>query len=144
MGSLAKVIAAAVCVGVGFAAWRFLYTGESGLLGAVAAPDTRISTMGLLLGYAATLLGVFMGAGYRHLGGSEQPSGRLTSVRRTFMNILRSRDLWAGIFASPLVFGVIFKTVDGIGLSGLVVIAVQNGFFCHFVIQQLSKKPSTT
>lgn len=139
MNRAAMVALAVVALIIGFLGWSYLYSGEINFYGAVAGQAQTITWWGLLGGYIATIVGVFVGAGYRAIAGAEVPTGQISDLSETLRQIFRSRDLWAGLFASPLVFGVIFKTADGISLSGLVVIALENGFFCHFIVQQFSK-----
>ena len=117
--------------------WYWLYSGGATFLGGVAS--TSLDWTDWLFGYFATLVGVVAGAAYRSLHSTGRTQ-RITNFKKLLADIFRSRDLWAGVVASPLVFGMIYRTVDGITLSGLVVVALENGFCCHTVIARIQRR----
>lgn len=130
-----KPIAWFLAVGCGLVAWYWLYIGGNTFLGGVATTD--IDWKGLGVGYVATLFGVASGAAYRTMRSDPKWPGPIADFGELATSVLRSRDLWAGMIASPIVFGLIYRTVEGISLVGLVVVALENGFCCHELISRL-------
>ena len=84
-----------------------------------------------MAGYLATVAGVILGSAYRGLHPKPTAGGRIDDFGALASDIFRSRDLWAGLVASPLVFGLLYRTLDDAALSGLVVLGLENGFCCH-------------
>jgi hypothetical protein len=127
-------IAAAVAAAV---AWALLFMGSTTWFGAVAqASPTDWGK--LVAGYFATVAGVVLGSAYRALRPkTAAAAARIDNFRVVADDIFRSRDLWAGLVASPLVFGLLYRTLDDAALSGLVVLALENGFCCHTVVSNI-------
>ena len=88
-------------------------------------------------GFVMTLVGVFIGATYRRLielRGKGTTSARLSLV---FKDVLRSIDFHIGLVGSPLVFGLIWQAIGDISVAGITVIALQNGFTSHAVLERV-------
>lgn len=91
-------------------------------------------TARLLIAFAATILGVLIGSAYRLLS---KQKGLLPPLRLWTRDLLRSTDLWLGLVVAPIVYALLINTTDGMDISGLVVIALQNGFCAQAIIQGL-------
>ena len=140
MNKYGRVILALAAIIGGFWGFSAIVTRELEIFGALAEDKSTLNWMHILIGYTATVVGVISGAGYRTVANGElQPNGRI-KIQTMLSDVFHSRDLWAGLFASPLVFGVLYTTANGLDWLGLIVIAVENGFFCHFTIAQLLAK----
>jgi len=117
-------------------AWYLLFAGQVPIFGAVAQSGP-VNWTTAVIGYVATVAGVILGSAYRALRPNTKSSGQIENFRALSLDIIRSRDLWAGLVASPLVFGLLYRTLDGVTLSGLCVLALENGFCCHTVVSNL-------
>jgi hypothetical protein len=62
-----------------------------------------------------------------------------TSVRlpRLAAEVLRSIDFHIGLVGSPLVFGLLWQSIADISVAGITVIALQNGFASHAVLERV-------
>jgi hypothetical protein len=65
---------------------------------------------------------------------------RITNVPLFFKNVFTSIDLWMGLFGAPIVYALLWKSLEGGSVAGLTVIALQNGFCCTVIIANLMKK----
>lgn len=92
----------------------------------------------LTLGYAffvfgLTVVGIFLGQFYLALAPDRPALPVLHEVRA----MLASREFARSIVASPIVFGVVYamalRNPDPVTT---IVLALQNGFFCHSVVNQ--------
>ena len=118
---------------IGACGWWFMVHQDRHVFGGIVSGQPAIDWRVAILGYAATILGVTLGAFYRRLRGQTT----INNFHCFFKQTLRSTDLWAGYCASPLVFGLVLLTTSGVTLAGLIVIGLQNGFCCHVVIERL-------
>ena len=116
--------------------WIWLFVGSTSLFGAVAVASPT-DWVKLVAGYLATVAGVILGSAYRGLHPKPNAGGRIDNFGALASDIFRSRDLWAGLVASPLVFGLLYRTLDDAALSGLVVLGLENGFCCHTVVSNM-------
>lgn len=133
MRLLIRPLAFLTLFAIGAIGWWFLVQQDRQVFGAISAGQQTTDWPAAVLGYAATLFGVTLGAFYRELSGEKSIADFHVFLRRA----VRSTDLWAGYCASPLVCGLVLLATSGVTLAGLVVIALQNGFFCHVVIKRL-------
>lgn len=126
---------------VGFLGWRYLIHSEPLRFGANAIPE-QPGTPVILFGYGITLLGVILGSAYRELQARRQRGLiRLKSFREFLGSVFLSLDFWMSLCGSPLVYALIWKSMDGGNIAGLTTIALQNGFCCTVIISSLMAKP---
>lgn len=117
----------------GFWGWKLIATSEPKIFGANAVPVVT-STSRIVWGFAVTLLGVVLGAGYRELQ-NIRANGITRFNPLVFLAMLFTlTELWAGLFGAPIVFGALLQTTDGISDTGFAVVALQNGFCCTMII----------
>ena len=138
-----KLLFAALFI-VGVVGWIYLVQEDRQVFGAVATGVETVNWFLASIGYISTVIGVVFGALFRALQEKEKLGEReIANVKEFLKKVARSTDLWAGLAASPIVCGLIFKVTNGIALSGMVVIALQNGFFCHAIIERIKKNPAS-
>ncbi len=109
-----------------------------------AAPPSAagvITVSYILAMFLLMVLGILLGQFYAVLAPNRPP----IPIWREFVSLLGSRELARSILASPIVFGVVYslalRNPDPIMVG---IIALQNGFFCHSVINQMSRHPAAT
>lgn len=124
----------------GFSLWWFLIRSQPIRFGALAVPEEpRLGA--LVFGYLVTVVGVVLGSFYRELKRrQEQGMKSINSFRSYASSVVRSIDLWMGLFASPLIYALILKTTDGASLSGVTIIGLENGFFCTLVLEAATRQ----
>lgn len=129
---------------IGIVGWRYLLGSELLRFGANAAPEQPGARV-LIYGYVITLIGVVLGSAYRELQTRKQ-RGETTirSPRRLLRAVFLSLDFWMSLCGSPLVYALIWKSMEGGNLAGLTTIALQNGFCCTVIIGSLISKPAQT
>ncbi|HYO11972.1 MAG TPA: hypothetical protein VE685_02110 [Thermoanaerobaculia bacterium] len=124
----------------GFSLWLFLIRSEPIRFGAHAVPEEP-GLGALVFGYLVTVVGVVLGSFYRELKRrQEQGITSIDNFRAYASSVVRSIDLWMGLFASPLVYALILKTTDGASLSGVTIIGLENGFFCTLVLEAATRR----
>lgn len=131
-----KRITLGAAVLVGAMAW-IVMAPKGSTFGLFSADQAgRIIT--LVIGYFATATGAFLGAVYRDLR-TRQRRGEthVESLSAFLSELLRSINLWLALTGSPIVFALVLKTTSGMGLSGIVVVALENGFSCLLVLDSL-------
>jgi hypothetical protein len=84
-----------------------------------------------------TLIGVFIGAAYRRLIEMRGKGVATVKFHRLATEVLRSIDFHIGLIGSPLIFGLIWQAIDDISIAGITVIALQNGFASHAVLERV-------
>ncbi len=98
----------------------------------------------IVYGFVITLLGVLIGACYRELQSmKDKGQTHIGSLKEFFKSIFTSIDLWMGLFGAPIVYALLWKSLDGGSVAGLTIIALQNGFCCTIITSNLMKKSST-
>lgn len=89
-------------------------------------------------GFAITLFGVLLGAAYRRLvklrGEGVETIGALTMIK----TVLTSVDFQIGIVGAPIIYGLLWQSLADVSLVGLTVIALQNGFASHAILDQFT------
>lgn len=133
------IIVCAVAIGLaGF--WLLLPREPSyGMFQEGAAAD--VARVGL--SFFATLGGVVLGSAYRQLK-KLQAAGQevIDNAGALVSRMSRSLDLWLALASAPIVYALLLKTTAGMNLSGLIVVALQNGFCCLLIIDQLNPAPA--
>jgi hypothetical protein len=138
---LSALLVSAACTAAGFALfWWMAIPREHGMF---AVENRELAK--LLIGFAATVAGVVLGSAYRHLARlKERDVQTMGSFRVEALNIARSVDLWMGLVASPLVYGLLIQSLAKMGLAGLVIVALENGFCCLLIAESFIKKGHAT
>jgi len=137
---IAKVGLYIVLAGVGFAAWRYIIIQQPLRFGANEAPQTQ--NLGIVIyGYVVTLIGVLLGSVYRELQTrKERGESSIGNVSEFLKSVFLSLDMWMSLCGSPIVYALIWKSLDGGNTGGLTVIALQNGFCCTMLLSNLLKR----
>ena len=121
---------------------NFILTPQIDLLGSNISPvEDMQNTWKKVFGYAATLLGVLLGAAYKEISLLRENNTRyIESFRTFFSNTFRSIELWAGLFTSPIIFAILLQNIGSLNDPGLFVIALENGFCSSIITTALIKK----
>jgi hypothetical protein len=129
---LALISVAAIAIGfAGY--WYYAPVETLGMVEGSASGGLKF-----LLGFAATIVGVMLGALYRRLR-ALQARGitNIPSARKFSKDVASSVDLWLGLVGAPIVYALLLKSSDGMDLLGLVIVALQNGFCCLIILNSL-------
>lgn len=122
-----------ILVMFGFLGWLYLIRSEPIRFGAISSPQT--ANMGIIAyGFVLTLVGVLLGSIYRALQKRLTFSDTIGDVKEFSKYVFSSIDLWMGLCGAPLVYAMLWKSLDGGGIAGLTVVALQNGFCCSVII----------
>jgi hypothetical protein len=137
---LVKLIAFAGLAAAGFFGWNFIVMNQPLRFGANETPQTQ--SFGVILyGYAVTLTGVLIGSVYRALQGLKEKDIKSVGDPGTFLKtMLSSVDLWMSVCGSPIVYALLWKSLDGGNIAGLTVIALENGFCCTMILNNFMKR----
>lgn len=98
--------------------------------------DGGIGWRSVALGYVITVVGVILGSAYRDLQRKREKGETTVSLawgRDLFMSI----ELWKGLFASPIVYALLIRSLGDIEIPALCITALQNGFVCTLVADEL-------
>ena len=124
---------------IGFVAWWRLVQPQQLQWGAQSIPVAD-NFMIVVYGYIITLIGVALGSGYRELQKlRESGKANIESPGAFFKGIFSSIDLWMGLLGSPIVYALLWKSIDSGNVSGLTIVALQNGFCCTVIISNFTK-----
>jgi hypothetical protein len=94
-----------------------------------------------LYGYLVTLVGVILGSAYRELQAhKERGDPQIRSFSLFAKSVFLSVDFWMRSCRSPIVYALLWKSLDGGNVAGLSVIALQNGFCCTMVVSNFLKR----
>jgi hypothetical protein len=94
-------------------------------------------------GFAVTLVGVALGAAYRRLVKLRTAGTDKIAPLKLTGDVITSVDFQIGLVGAPIVYGLLWQSISDIHLAGLTVIALQNGFTSHAILNQLmTEKPS--
>jgi purine-cytosine permease-like protein len=95
-------------------------------------------------GFAVTLVGVALGATYRRLIKLRTAGTDRIAPLTLAGDVVTSVDFQIGLVGAPIVYGLLWQSISDIHLAGLSVIALQNGFTSHAILDQLvAEKPSS-
>jgi hypothetical protein len=132
---------------LGFVIWFYFAQKDQLTYGFLTGPEKSIFSNKIVLiiyGYLVTVIGVVLGTIYRELSEmKEKGRRRITKIGVFIKRIFSSIDLWLGLLGSPFVYALIWKSIDEGSISGLTVIALQNGFSCTIITNSFLKKSST-
>ncbi len=144
MRSWMKIPLFLLLAAIGIIGWRYLLGSELLRFGANAVPEQPGARV-LVYGYIVTLVGVVLGSAYRELQARKQRGETSINGFRSFLgSVFLSLDFWMSLCGSPLVYALIWKSMEGGNLAGLTTIALQNGFCCTVIISSLISKPAQT
>jgi len=133
-------LAIAILVGFGITFYFVLRGSGSGASGAFGGttPSLKDTMMTAAYGFTITLLGVTLGALYRRLIKLRDQGAERVPIFETLVGALTSTDFLLGIVGSPVVFGLLWQAISTMPLAGITIIALQNGFASHAIVDQLS------
>jgi hypothetical protein len=94
----------------------------------------------IVVGFAATLAGVVLGAMYRELRRRQAAGQTEIAVLPFFRDMRKSLELWLGLVGSPLVFALLLRSTAGMDLLGMVITALENGFCCLIILNALIER----
>jgi hypothetical protein len=104
----------------------------------IAGEKSWLGTVGsAVYGFLITLVGVFIGAAYRRLIELRGKGTTAVSLPAVTTDVVRSIDFHIGLVGSPLVFGLIWQSIGDISVAGITMIALQNGFTSHAVLERV-------
>jgi len=125
---------------LGAVAWFILNRVDGNPLGGIATPDAGDLFI-VIYGYFTTVCGVLLGSAYRQLERLRAlKQTRISSFRTLAADIGTSIDLWMSLLASPIVFALIWKTMDRTSYASVTIMALENGFACLAVISAMLKR----
>jgi hypothetical protein len=125
---------------ISFAIWWKLIDQHEQIFGAQAIPFHN-SWWFVVYGFVITLVGVFLGSTYRQLQAlKEKGETQIKDIGAFFRTVLMSIDLWIGIVGAPIVYALLWKSMETVSVAGLTVVALQNGFCCTLVIANLVRQ----
>lgn len=140
MNIYVAVIVCVLCAAIGFVLFWFIVVPQDH--GFFSVTDSNAGR--LLIGFAATLAGVLLGSTYRNLARMRAANVEtIRNVGRFTSNVLRSVDLWMGLVASPLVYGLLVQSATSMALPGLVVVALENGFCCLLIAENITRRTAS-
>lgn len=143
---MAKTILLVLSLVAGFAITYFFADrmSESTVYGAFGDPiklDESTEKLGMtLFAFTMTLVGVYLGAAYRYLQVLKANGETTASFFKVTIAVFNSIDFLLGLFASPIAFGVIWQSINGISILGITAIALQNGFSIHAIMDGITNR----
>jgi hypothetical protein len=133
-------LAAAVLVGLAITAW-FVHRNEipsaSGAFQSAGAGSWQTVALTAAYGFAVTLVGVALGATYRRLVRLRASGVDAISPGKLIAAVVSSVDFQIGLVGAPVVYGLLWQSISDIHIAGLTIIALQNGFTSHAILDQL-------
>lgn len=138
-----KVLIAVSLAIAGFVAWYFMTRSTaSTAFGGVGAPE-ETGVLFVIYGYVVTVFGVVLGSCYRALERMKaQGILQINDFKAFFVSAFRSIDFSMALFASPIVYAMIWKTFGGRDIAALTIVGLENGFACLAVISSLLRRKS--
>lgn len=135
--SIVRIVTAALLASIGFVGLYWVAQRGPLVFGLNEAPEPQGLPV-IAYGYAMTLIGVILGSTYRELQ-ALRASGvkRITHIRRFFRDVFRSIDFWMSACGSPIVYALLWKSLEGGSVAALTIVALQNGFCCTIIIEKL-------
>ena len=89
-------------------------------------------------GYAMTFIGVILGSAYRELQARRaRGETHLKNVSKFVRDVFRSIAFWMSACGSPIVYALLWKSLEGEGVAALTIVALQNGFCCTIIIERI-------
>jgi hypothetical protein len=138
-GKRAVLLVLAMVAGFGITAWFVARSQVPTVMGAFESQESRTALSTALTagyGFAITLIGVALGAAYRRLIRMRAEGEDKVLVGKLVREVSGSIDFLIGLVGSPIVFGLLWKALADVSLPGLTLIALQNGFASHAILDQ--------
>jgi hypothetical protein len=145
MMRLQRVISLGVValIGVGITVWFVSRSNVPGVSGAFTSGN-ETSWMAIALaaayGFVITVVGVGLGALYRRLVKLRAAGVESIKPGELLRSILPSVDFQIGLVGAPVIYGLLWQSLSDISLAGLTIIALQNGFASHAVLDQIVRE----
>ncbi|MER8640199.1 hypothetical protein [Mesorhizobium sp. M1365] len=139
MNILVRIVIVLIAATIGFTALYSLAP-RSPSFGMFEGPEGQ-GILRLVLSFLATIVGVICGSFYREL--RKLQNGGATTIqdpRAFIMGMLRSVDLWLGLVGAPIVYALLLRATDGMSLTGLLAVALENGFCCLIVLSGVTSR----
>jgi len=132
MRFLLSVIGMAFSVAVVGVAVAWVETGNVGI-SFFEPPDGQPSLWGLVLPGVIMILGVFCGRVHSQLRDAPSP----TRIVAVLADACRQPDLWRALFASPILFSVVYSFLEQQpGFVLALLFSFENGFFCDKILER--------
>src|SRR5262245_27800241 len=108
---IGKLVGCLILLLAGIGGWLWFTQGNNPILGGLARPPSTTDWGRVVLGYVMTVAGVVLGTGFRRASALQQQGRRTIADFPAFASgILRATDLWMGVFAAPIVAGIVFSS----------------------------------
>ncbi len=131
---------AAVLIGFAITIWfvsRSQVPGPSGAFESITSSKGTSVVLTALYGFCLTLIGVLLGATYRRLIKLRSAGVEKIAAKQLIGDVITSVDFYMGLVGAPIVYGLLWQSLADISLAGLSVIALQNGFASHAILDQI-------
>lgn len=94
----------------------------------------------VVLSFGATIAGVVLGSFYRQLRHMQAKGRRKIGDIPAFLSgVFRSVDMWLALVSAPIVYALLLQSTDGMSLPGLLLVALENGFCCLFIVDAFAR-----
>jgi hypothetical protein len=137
---------AAVLIGLAITTWfvsRSQVPGASGAFESVTTARWTSTLLTATYGFCLTLIGVALGSTYRRLIKLRAAGTDKIAILRLLGDVFTSVDFYIGLVGAPIVYGLLWQSLSDISLAGLTIIALQNGFTSHAILDQfVNSKPA--
>lgn len=135
-----KTVFAALLLVGGIAGYYWLAANTPLAFGMNEAPEPQ-SIVVVAYGYCVTLAGVILGALYRELQAMKaRGEQQIGSIGRFLRGVFLSVDFWISACGSPIVYALLWKSLEGGSRSALTIVALQNGFCCTMILDSIMRK----
>lgn len=114
----------------------------SGAFHSDGASSWQVVVLTAAYGFAVTLIGVALGAAYRRLVKIGASGTDKIAPLSLMKDVFSSVDFQIGLVGAPIVYGLLWQSISDIHLAGLTVVALQNGFASHAILDQFVSKAS--
>ena len=138
--------ATAVPLGLAITIWfvsRSDLPGGSGAFQSATNSKWASTLLTAAYGFGLTLTGVALGAIYRRLIKLRTAGVEKIGIGQLLSDVLGSVDFYIGLVGAPIVYGLLWQSLADISFAGLTIIALQNGFTSHAILDQfVSGRPA--
>lgn len=114
--------------------------GASGAFESTSAKGWQLVALTAGYGFLVTLFGVALGAIYRRLIKLRSEGIESVKLGSLFREAFTSVDFLIGIVGAPIVYGLLWQSLADISIAGLTIIALQNGFASHAILDQFVER----
>ena len=124
---------------IGLGGWLWIMSSSASRVFGAFEVDRTGRVVLYVYGYVLTLASAYLGSAYRRLV-TLRAQHKKRIPKGFWRDTARSIEFGISICGSPVAFGLVMQTADGISLAGFTVVAIQNGFFCPLVVSLLQKE----